>query len=71
MTMSEAKPRRRGISVPDREIMTSDDECILTALVLLKKQMSPTRVAIHDRVQLPVARVERLAQLLRDIGMLR
>jgi hypothetical protein len=63
--------RRRGISIPDREVLTNEDEAILTALILLKKQMSPCRVAIHERVNLPVERVERLAAVLRAVGLLR
>jgi hypothetical protein len=65
------KKRTRGVSVPDREQMTNEDEAVLVGLILLKKQMSVARVAIHPRVQLPVARVQRMADALRAIGMLR
>jgi hypothetical protein len=69
--LAAPKKQKRGISVPDREVLTSEDECVLMALILLKKKMSVSRVAIHERVQLPVARVQRIADTLRGLGMLR
>jgi hypothetical protein len=71
MMIDLATKRRRGTSIPDRETITSEDEAVLTALILLKKGMSVSRTAIHERVMLPIARVERLAVALRAVGMLR
>jgi len=62
--------RRRGRSKRTREQFTSEDERVLVGLILLKKKMSVARVSVHERVQLPVARVQAMANALRAVGLL-
>jgi hypothetical protein len=65
------KKQKRGISVVNRETMTDEDERVLVGLILLKKKMPACRVAIHPRVMLPIERVQRMADTLRAVGLLR